>query len=58
MRLIFIKTIAICFLPMINSVYQTVLLLIIGDSRSMFGQGQCQAGTAGDIIDGVYVITS
>ena len=45
-------------LPMIKSVYLTVLLLYIGGSRTFFGQGQCQAGTAGDIIDGVYVIIS
>ena len=40
---------------MIKSVYLTVLLLFIGRSRSFFGHGQCQAGTAGDIIDGVAI---
>ena len=43
---------------MVKSIYLTILLLFIGRSRSFFGQGQCQAGTAGDIIDGVYVIMS
>ena len=45
-------------LLMVKSVYLTVILLFIGSSRSFFGHGQCQAGTAGDIIDGVYVIIS
>ena len=40
---------------MVKSVYLTVILLFIGSSRSFFGHGQCQAGTAGDIIDGVAI---
>jgi len=30
-----------------------IKFLIAGFSRSFFGYGQCQAGTAGDIIDTV-----
>lgn len=29
------------------------MVYIIAASRSFFGHGQCQAGTSGDIIDGV-----
>ena len=48
-----VHDVAICMIIMMSRCHH---FYIAASSKSFFGHGQCQAGTSGDIIDGVWVI--